>query len=154
MIGTLNSANYFLNKDQIMTDNRTPFYYLHTNGSLIYKPHVDVADLEESDFVVEYWAWNEDRETLWSILIEGLGLSTSVEVTIREVAELAPIWLCDLRDLTEYMVRELPNEVRATGVMYFLRDVLKIDPREWMDWFASTPVGSEPNYETMPKAKK
>lgn len=154
MIGTLNSANYFLNKDQIMTDNRTPFYYLHTNGSLIYKPHADVADLEESDFVVEYWAWNENRETLWSILIEGLGLSAAPEITTSHVAEIAPLWHCDARDLMEYMARIDVNPVRANGVVLFLRDVLKIDPREWMDWFASTPVGAEPNYETMPKAKK
>jgi len=75
-----------------MPDNHTQFYYLHTNGSLIYKPHADVADLEESDFVVTYWAWNNDRETLWNILIEGLGLSTDPEITTSQVAEIAPLW--------------------------------------------------------------
>jgi len=52
------------------------------------------------------------------------------------------------------MARMDVNPVRAKGVVMFLRDVLKIDPKAWMDWLASKPAGDEPNYETMQKAKK
>lgn len=38
-----------------MSDPMQGYYYLHTNGSLIYKPRGQVADFVDSDFVKKWW---------------------------------------------------------------------------------------------------
>lgn len=57
-----------------MSNIKTGFFYLHTNGELIYKPEATISrrqDLEESDFVVQYWpVASNHRTSLWTCLIE------------------------------------------------------------------------------------
>ena len=51
------------------------WYYLHTNGSLIYKRELGrtAADIRESDFARGLWPLDpSDREGAWRIVIEGL----------------------------------------------------------------------------------
>ena len=54
------------------------YYYLHTNGDLIYKRYLDaeqVADFEESPFVKRYWLLDvKDRAVAWFIAIEAAAL--------------------------------------------------------------------------------
>jgi hypothetical protein len=76
----------------------TGYYYLHTNGELIYKPNSDdgvVADMRESDFVRMLWPMDTDtREDAWRILIEALALGANKE----RVTTLAHKWNCNDED--------------------------------------------------------
>lgn len=80
------------------------WYYLHTNGSLIYKPDFDgtAADIRESDFAVSMWPVdNTDRETCWTILVEASALGVSNE----RIKELVETWNCTNEDAIHYAER-------------------------------------------------
>lgn len=80
---------------------RTGWYYLHTNGDLIYKRDLEgtAADIRESDFAVGLWPINEtDRLTAWNILVEGLAAGANP----ARVAELADLWNCNNADAEIY----------------------------------------------------
>ena len=83
------------------------WYYLHENGELIYKPDYDgaVGDFRESNLVYCFWRVDEtDRETAWTILVEGLARGA----TRTRVMELADRWKCDEADAELYA-----NRIRA-----------------------------------------
>jgi hypothetical protein len=77
------------------------YYYLHINGSLIYKRDLDgtVADLRESDFVRSLWPFDgQDREYAWTILVEALSIGAKPE----RIKELANKWDCNDVDAFVY----------------------------------------------------
>lgn len=81
--------------------NRDGWYYLHTNGSLIYKPDHDgvVADIRDSDFAVAFWPIDvNNRLSAWTVLVEGLAAGAD---PVR-IKELANKWECDNRDAEVY----------------------------------------------------
>ena len=48
------------------------WYYLHTNGELIYKPAASDPDFS-SPFVRKHWAFDvSDRKDAWTVLLEAL----------------------------------------------------------------------------------
>ncbi len=58
------------------------WYYLHTNGELIYKRDLDgtAADIRESTFARALWPMEpSDREGAWRILIEGLAAGANLK---------------------------------------------------------------------------
>ncbi len=80
------------------------WYYLHTNGELIYKRDLDgtAADIRESTFARALWPIDPtDRESAWSILVEALAAGASPE----RVKELAAKWECDDADAPNYAER-------------------------------------------------
>ena len=80
------------------------WYYLHTNGSLIYKRELgdQAADIRESDFATTMWAVDlTDREGAWSILVEALSLGANKE----RIEELADKWACNDVDAYHYAER-------------------------------------------------
>lgn len=77
------------------------WYYLHTNGSLLFKrdmPGID-ADFRESDLVRAFWSFDtRDRATAWRVLVEALALGA-----LRErIDELVDHWKCDDDDADVY----------------------------------------------------
>ena len=69
------------------------WYYLHTNGELIFKRDLEgtAADIRESDFAVGMWPVDHtDRETAWTILVEGLAAGARGD----QVMDLARKWNC------------------------------------------------------------
>ena len=73
------------------------WYYLHTNGELIYKRELGetAADIRESPFARAMWPMEpSDREGAWRILIEGLVAGAKPE----RIEELAKKWHCDDKD--------------------------------------------------------
>lgn len=83
--------------------NIVGYYYLHTNGQLIYKPGTDcVADIRESDFARMLWPCNpSDRLGAWRIIVESLAL----DADRKRVMELAAKWSCDEDDADEFAYR-------------------------------------------------
>lgn len=80
------------------------WYYLHTNGALIYKRELGgtAADIRESPFAVMLWPCDPaDRETAWRILVEAAALSATPE----DIARLAARWGCDDEDAQVYAKR-------------------------------------------------
>ena len=78
------------------------WYYLHTNGSLIFKRELDggtAADIRESPFAVAMWPIDpENREGAWSILVEALAFGADK----AHVLELAARWKCTDEDAAVY----------------------------------------------------
>lgn len=73
------------------------WYYLHTNGQLIYKPNSDyvVADIRDSDLAKSLWPVDpSDRFGAWSLLIEALSAGANKD----RVNELACKWGCNDND--------------------------------------------------------
>lgn len=79
------------------------YYYLHTNGQLIYKPGTDcVADIRESDFARMLWPCDpSDRLGAWRIIVESLALGAER----TRVMELAAKWGCSEDDADEFASR-------------------------------------------------
>lgn len=77
------------------------WYYLHTNGNLIYKRELGgtAADIRESSFAVGLWPVDQtDRKTAWDICVEGLAAGANK----TRIADLAEKWGCDDKDATKY----------------------------------------------------
>jgi hypothetical protein len=79
------------------------YYYLHTNGQLIFKPGTEcAADIRESDFARMLWPCDPaDRLGAWRILIESLSLGANED----RINELASKWACDDTDADEFASR-------------------------------------------------
>lgn len=79
----------------------TGFYYLHTNGKLIYKRDLPgmASDIRESDFAIMIWPIDtENREDAWGLLVEALACGVDLEQVMR----LAVKWRCDDEDALIY----------------------------------------------------
>jgi len=79
------------------------WYYLHTNGDLIFKPHPEAAvDIRDSDFARHLWPMDpDDREGAWKILVEAHALGANH----ARVDELAAKWGCNNADADNYAGR-------------------------------------------------
>jgi hypothetical protein len=70
------------------------WYYLHTNGDLIYKRDLGdtAADIRESSFAKGMWPMDpSDRSGAWRIVVEAKAAGAKPE----RVSELAAKWGCD-----------------------------------------------------------
>jgi hypothetical protein len=81
------------------------WYYLHENGSLLYKRELDggtAADIRESPSARAMWPVEpEDRESAWNVVVEALALGADVD----RVRELAAKWSCTDEDAAVYAER-------------------------------------------------
>ena len=119
------------------------YYYLHTNGDLIFKTYYP----DDSDFVKKVWSFDtSERTDAWTIILEALALVGNK----NRVSELILKWDCNLSDLVEYISRVAkPNSLQKRGLeIYF--ETIGVDIDDWCQWLASTPKGQEPNINTMP----
>lgn len=101
------------------------WYYLHTNGSMIYKRDFEdtVADFRDSDFVRAFWPFDpSDREGAWRICVEGLAAGAKPE----RIAELATLWQCNDADAGVYADRVGCN-LEMDGNMWCATDRNHID---------------------------
>lgn len=77
------------------------WYYLHTNGDLIYKRELEgtAADIRESDFAKALWPVDSsDRKMAWDILVEAWAAGGRKS----RLQELADKWGCDNNDAEHY----------------------------------------------------
>lgn len=79
------------------------WYYLHTNGSLLYKTGSDaVADIRDSDLARGLWPLDpNDRAGAWRIVVEA-GAAGAKPDRIRDLADL---WQCTDEDGGRYAER-------------------------------------------------
>lgn len=77
------------------------WWYLHTNGSLIYKRELGgtAADIRESDFAKALWPHDStDRDGAWRILVEALAFGADRS----RIMDLADKWGCTNADAQHY----------------------------------------------------
>lgn len=77
------------------------WYYLHTNGDLIYKRDLDgtVADIRDSDFAKDLWPCDPtDRKCAWNVCVEALAAGARPE----RIKVLAEKWGLDDEDAQTY----------------------------------------------------
>ncbi len=87
------------------------YYYLHTNGNLIFKP-VSVVDYDpcyfDSPFVKKFWRLDfTDRFDAWRLILEALSMGCRVE----RAKELAQKWGLTFEDSVELLKRTPPQKV-------------------------------------------
>ena len=105
------------------------WYYLHTNGSLIYKRELGgkfttLQDIHDSDFCRAYWFVDpEDREGAWNILVEGLALGADGEQILR----LAERWGCTNEDAVIY-AEQVGCELQGEGKEWVAYRMDAVDP--------------------------
>ena len=103
----------------------TGYYYLHTNGKLIYKPAIVVdsdPDYFNSNFVKKVWSVDpEDRANAWLIALEALASG----LNISQAKELSAKWGLTLEDFCEFIMRnENPSELSKRGATVFAEKIL------------------------------
>lgn len=79
------------------------YYYLHENGSLIFKnASYPIEDMRDSDLVKSIWNIDtSDRESAWNLLVEAGSIGADKE----RINELADKWGCDNLDAKIYASR-------------------------------------------------
>ena len=102
------------------------FYYLHTNGEVIFKrtePEVD------SPFVKKVWALTlTNRMDAWTIALEGLFWGAKKE----RIEELAKKWKLTFEDSIEMLMRRGKlREEEISGLRLFIKEVLKMSEEEY-----------------------
>lgn len=76
------------------------WYYLHENGSLLYKPGSDAAaDIRDSDLARGMWPFDPIRRvSVWNLLTEAGAAGASP----ARITELAAKWGCNDQDAARY----------------------------------------------------
>ena len=96
--------------------NDSGFYYLHTNGDLIWKK---LRPEDDSPFVRRIWRCTFDRGCAWLIVIEALAMGADR----KRIDELALKW-----NLTDEDAQEFVKHATSDGVEQFK---LFIDGNKW-----------------------
>ena len=109
------------------------YYYLHTNGDLIYKPAAAVEtddEYFESPYVKHVWTINlKDRGDCWKIVLEALSMGCQ----ISRAKELAEKWKMDFNDSVEMIKRIKPTDAMKRGLKSFIEHVLEMTVEEWRE---------------------
>lgn len=109
------------------------FYYLHTNGDLIFKPAiaVDSSEYFNSPFVKRVWPIDlKNRLCAWKIVFEALWLKCS----IPRAKELVDKWGLDYKDSIEMLKRIPEEEITAdmmAGMTIFIKEILGMELNEY-----------------------
>ncbi len=109
--------------------NNDGFYYLHTDGNLIFKPAIVVSDPSyfDSPFVKKVWRLDTtDRLCAWRIVLEALSMGCKV----NRAKELAIKWGLTFEDSIELLKRtgrEEVTEAMTKGMDSFIKEILGME---------------------------
>jgi len=110
---------------------RDGWYYLHTNGDMIWKKF---EPERESTFVVHVWPVDlSNRENGWTIVLEGIALGANA---IR-IKELMKEWSCTLDDSFIMAYRMDPNPLTAKGLKMLCAEVWGMAFQDWRTKFVA-----------------
>ena len=107
------------------------FYYLHTNGDLIWKKFEPEYD---SPFVKKIWPCDvTDRMNAWKIVLEALALKAQHE----RIRQLCIKWKMGWNDLKEMLFRvKKPSQLMKDGLTVYIRDIQGYDLDKFWDNFS------------------
>lgn len=98
------------------------WYYLHTNGQLIWKKFEPESD---SPFVTKVWeAPDLYRETIWTIVLEATALGMS-ESEVRRIADKQRMTMEDCAEMLARIIH--PTPLMTVGLKRFARLVYDVD---------------------------
>ena len=124
------------------------YYYLHTNGDLIWKKF---RPEDDSTFVKKIWPIDlKDRLCAWNILIDAISMGARTE----RIKELAAKWQCTKEDFLIYLI-EMHKKVdkisgqKAKGADRFIEKILGYNADNFWDWLAATPKGEKPDWNKL-----
>lgn len=112
-----------------MTEPKTWYYYLHTNGDLIGKnPVVVDSDPEyfDSPFVRTVWRVT-DRGSMWKMILEALAKGARTD----RVKELAAKWKMDFDDSMKFLARFEPQDIHKEGMEKFVGLIFGMEADEY-----------------------
>ena len=106
------------------------FYYLHTNGSLIFKPASVVehdSHYFDSPFVEKVW-WLDvkDRLCAWRIVLEALSMGCSIP-RAKELAEKWGLTLDDSIEMLKHAGRDEVSGAMTEGMKIFIPEILGME---------------------------
>jgi len=118
-----------------MSESKTWYYYLHTNGDLIGKNPV-VVDADpgyfDSPFVRRTWRVDlTDRGSCWRMVLEALAAGAQID----RIKGLAAKWGLDQRDSVEFLTRAMPTKEMQKGLEIFVKEILGLDVDAYWKWF-------------------
>ena len=105
------------------------FYYLHSEGNLIFKPTIVADDpgYFNSPFVKKVWRLDtNDRLCAWTIILEALSMGCSID----RAKELSNLWKLTLDDSIEMLKRAERDKVTSAmkeGLEIFIREILGME---------------------------
>lgn len=110
------------------------YYYLHTNGNLIYKNAYVVdsdPDYFDSPFVKKWWRFDStERQNAWAIMLESLASG----LNISRAKELSTKWGLTITDFYEFMMRNTePPKLQKDGIVLFAEKVMGMPEDEFFD---------------------
>lgn len=112
--------------------NKNGYYYLHTNGDLIYIVNI-VVDMDSeyfnSPFVKKYWKFEcSNRFDAWMIILEALALDCNMEVA----KNLSNKWGLNKED-SILMLKFCPNpsELMKKGMSIFIEKILNLNVSDY-----------------------
>jgi hypothetical protein len=119
-------------------ENKTWYYYLHTNGDLIGKnPIVVDSDPEyfNSPFVSRFWRIDlTDRRDAWVLILESL----SYGVRLDRIKELVDKWKLDEKDLLKFLLTissaDSKNIRLLDGLKIFIEKILNKNLDEYLNF--------------------
>jgi hypothetical protein len=110
------------------------FYYLHSNGNLIYKPSTVVDDDShyfDSPFVKHVWRIDtKDRASAWRVVLEG----PTMHCSIPRAKELAEKWGLTFEDSINLLKRTKQMVVMIQmreGLSIFIKEILGMEVDEY-----------------------
>lgn len=109
------------------------FYYLHTDGSLIFKPAIVADDPEyfNSPFVKKVWRMDfTNRLDAWKLVLEAFCLGARAD----RIKELAQKWGLTLEDSIEMLKRTPKDQLTEgmrEGLPLFVACILQMTPDEY-----------------------
>jgi hypothetical protein len=111
--------------------NEKGFYYLHTNGDLIFKPASVVEHDSEyfsSPFVKKVWMIEtKERKDAWKLILESLANGARLD----RVKELATKWNMTFEDSIEMLSRIKVTQDLREGLRIFIKSVLNMTEDEY-----------------------
>lgn len=113
------------------------YYYLHTNGEMIWKKFEPERD---SPFVVQVWPVDlTSRANGWTIVLEGIALGANVDA----IKFLMKKWSCTLEDSFTMAYKMTPNPITAKGLKMLCAEVWGMEFQDWRTKFVSSRMEKE-----------
>ena len=106
------------------------YYYLHTNGELIWKKFIPEAN---SPFVRRIWeVHEEDRAIAWKIVLEALSLGAKIE-RIRRLSYKWGLTFEDSIELLRHAKKETVTQRMRDGLKIFIKEILGMEEQRYWD---------------------
>lgn len=122
------------------------YYYLHENGSLIFKSGIayDESDLNGNPNVKRYWKVNipVSRPVLWTVYLESLKYG----MDLKQAHKFAETHGLDVLDFYTYTGYESPTNDTLDGCVIFMELIADIGIDKFSEWLEENAGKDTPSF--------